>query len=35
MKYSVCTEGLSHAGVPIVLLMSSPISSAKMTYSTP
>ena len=35
MKYSVCTAGMSHAGVPTVLLIRSPISSAKMTYSTP
>ncbi len=35
MKNSVCTAGLSHSGVPMVLLMSSPSSSAKMTYSMP
>ena len=35
MKNSVCTAGLSHVGVPIVLLISSPSSSAKMTYSMP
>ena len=35
MKNSVCTAGLSHAGVPMVLLISSPSSSAKMTYSMP
>ena len=35
MKNSVCTAGLSHDGVPIVLLMRSPSSSAKMTYSMP
>ena len=35
MKNSVCTAGLSHAGTPIVLLMRSPIASAKITYSMP
>src|SRR5262245_3100553 len=32
MKNSVCTAGFSQSGVPIVLLMSRPSSSAKMTY---
>ena len=35
MKNSVCTAGFSHAGVPMVLLIRSPSSSAKMTYSMP
>jgi hypothetical protein len=35
MKNSVCTAGLSHDGVPMVLLIRSPSSSAKITYSMP
>ncbi len=35
MKNSVCTAGLSHHGVPIVLLIRSPSSNAKITYSMP
>ena len=35
MKNSVCTAGLSHSGVPTVLLISRPSPSAKMTYSMP
>ena len=35
MKNSVCTAGLSQPGVPMVLLTSRPVSSAKITYSMP